>query len=832
MRIIRNLLFVLVTLEPSQILAESIENLNDNVADWVMIQPGNSRTFEDKQSGSYVREDSIGLSTVPLVSGGSAYPVYSSDFNGVGYVSISNGYKIHKIVATEYISGHGDVEVYVEMNPPLQIAHATIQPGQRVTSTGALNYVIPSLGESFAATYTSISELLGFEEIVTPLGNFLAAKISSSLSTISSDGSASTESVSWFVEGLGEVKFWDVQENKIEIIRETSIPESSFDSDGDGYGNNIELLNSEPVLSSKFITMNEGEVYLGSLSASDSDNDILNYSIQSTPSDGTVVLDGSDASFIYTPNEYFSGSDSFTVLVSDTAGGSDTAIINVRINEVNEPPVASDSSISIQEDTNVLGGLSVIDSDAEDTHTFEVITSPQHGTVILNGGHYTYTSAQNYNGLDTFEYRATDNSGDSDTATVNIAIAAVNDAPIATGKWVELNDRNVTSSLDGYDVDGDDITYEINETPEKGTVQLIDVEAGSFLYESSSNVACSDKFSYRARDESGEYSNSATVTVQLPAPEEVDSDLGTVELCSGWNLFSTAIGDTAEVEQLFGGALEAIYPNQQSTIDPLQGYWVKLSEDVTLDLSSTSAATWSGQGVPEGWSLIGPTEKQSVEAFVSALEAGSGKKVNRVIQYSNRHGWEQKDLERALGTLSQVHPNLGYAVQFVDDGGGNTSTGLSKISSSGALLDDVATEWSCVRDNETGLIWEVKTDDDDTHDKDNEYRWGGAAETAAGEENVYGDWDELINGSNGESFCGYNDWRVPTKDELREIVVTENSPTINTDYFPNTLAAWFWSSSPNASSVSYAWRFSFNIGYDDNYYRSVYYRVRLVRGGQ
>ena len=46
MRIIRNLLFVLVTLEPSQILAESIENLNDNVADWVMIQPGNSRTFE------------------------------------------------------------------------------------------------------------------------------------------------------------------------------------------------------------------------------------------------------------------------------------------------------------------------------------------------------------------------------------------------------------------------------------------------------------------------------------------------------------------------------------------------------------------------------------------------------------------------------------------------------------------------------------------------------------------------------------------------------------------------------------------------------------------
>ena len=253
-------------------------------------------------------------------------------------------------------------------------------------------------------------------------------------------------------------------------------------------------------------------------------------------------------------------------------------------------------------------------------------------------------------------------------------------------------------------------------------------------------------------------------------------------------------------------------------------------------MSSTSAATWSGQGVPEGWSLIGPTEKQSVEAFVSALEAGSGKKVNRVIQYSNRHGWKQKDLERALGTLSQVHPNLGYAVQLVDDRGENTSspssTGLSKISSSGALLDDTATEWSCVRDNETGLTWEVKTDDGGIHDKDNLYRWGGVVETAAGEENVYGDWDELVNGSNGESFCGYKDWRVSTIDELKGVVVTDSSPTINIDYFPSTQHSIYWASSPLANSSDGAFLLSFTYGLyaDGNRYDS--YHVRLVHSGQ
>ncbi|MBT7024071.1 MAG: DUF1566 domain-containing protein, partial [Gammaproteobacteria bacterium] len=57
-------------------------------------------------------------------------------------------------------------------------------------------------------------------------------------------------------------------------------------------------------------------------------------------------------------------------------------------------------------------------------------------------------------------------------------------------------------------------------------------------------------------------------------------------------------------------------------------------------------------------------------------------------------------------------------------------------------------------------------------------------------------------------------------------------PAIDTNYFPNTPAAWFWSSSPSAYHSNYAWRLSFDYGYDHDNSRDYDYHVRLVRSGQ
>ncbi|OIR24754.1 hypothetical protein BGC33_04500 [Bathymodiolus thermophilus thioautotrophic gill symbiont] len=153
-----------------------------------------------------------------------------------------------------------------------------------------------------------------------------------------------------------------------------------------------------------------------------------------------------------------------------------------------------------------------------------------------------------------------------------------------------------------------------------------------------------------------------------------------------------------------------------------------------------------------------------------------------------------------------------------------------------------------MKDNHTGLVWEVKTDDgskdndttDNTHTnihhKGNRYRWGG--KTALGKsyldkEGTYNnDWTGLVDGTNTANLCGDNNWRVPTLEELRSIAdLSTISPAIDSHYFPNIVVGNFWSSSPHALYY-YAWRLNFNDGYDgfDNRYHNYY--VRLVRSEQ
>ena len=203
------------------------------------------------------------------------------------------------------------------------------------------------------------------------------------------------------------------------------------------------------------------------------------------------------------------------------------------------------------------------------------------------------------------------------------------------------------------------------------------------------------------------------------------------------------------------------------------------------------------------------------------------------------------------------------AGSLVKKGGGKAGFDFTKLGANGNELavqngkwsdtgnESAGTHWSCVRDNVTGLVWEVKTksgkadteadiqagNSRNIHHKDNSYRWGGI--TAIGrdhsqkEGDYYNDWNALVNGSNTASLCGFNDWRVPKYEELTSIVDNgKNDPSIDADYFPNTTSDWFWSASPYAYDSSKALAVYFLYGYGGYYNRSDTYRVRLVRVGQ
>ena len=86
---------------------------------------------------------------------------------------------------------------------------------------------------------------------------------------------------------------------------------------------------------------------------------------------------------------------------------------------------------------------------------------------------------------------------------------------------------------------------------------------------------------------------------------------------------------------------------------------------------------------------------------------------------------------------------------------------------------------------------------------------------------------------NSAGLCGANNWRVPSRRELRSIVdYSRTGPSIDVDYFPNTITNSSYSSaSAYAKDSASSWQVQFFYGYDtflDRYYN---YPVRLVSSG-
>jgi len=137
----------------------------------------------------------------------------------------------------------------------------------------------------------------------------------------------------------------------------------------------------------------------------------------------------------------------------------------------------------------------------------------------------------------------------------------------------------------------------------------------------------------------------------------------------------------------------------------------------------------------------------------------------------------------------------------------------------------------CASIHSSGLTWELKTDDNSAHDKDNMYRWGGTGAEKTGTI-FFDDWNSLLSAANTEKLCGFEDWRAPTIEELKTLVTnTDKKPVIDTTIFPLTLAVPYWSVSVYQNYPEHAQTVDFGSGASNYYngFRGDRLPLRLVR---
>ncbi len=284
----------------------------------------------------------------------------------------------------------------------------------------------------------------------------------------------------------------------------------------------INPVNDGPVAVDDVASGDEDTVISGNVSTNDNDvdGDTLTFTELAGPSNGTLTLN-TDGSFDYTPNADFNGSDSFTYTVSDGNGGTDTAMVNITVNPVNDAPVAMGDSGTIDEDGSITFDVADLgsDIDAGDMLTIDVAgaLAASNGTVSvsMDGTQITYTPDPDFNGVDAFGFRISDGSLLSDEATIVVTVNPVNDGPVAVDDSVSGDEDTVISgdvSANDSDVDGDTLTFTELAGPSNGTLTLN--TDGSFDYTPNADFNGSDSFTYTVSDGNGG-TDTATVNITI-----------------------------------------------------------------------------------------------------------------------------------------------------------------------------------------------------------------------------------------------------------------------------------------------------------------------------
>jgi VCBS repeat-containing protein len=219
-------------------------------------------------------------------------------------------------------------------------------------------------------------------------------------------------------------------------------------------------VNDFPTVSAITKTVDENSTTEIILSGNDAEGATLVYSVVTKPSDGEFTFDSATGVGSYVHNGSENSSDSFTYKVCEegTTNCSSEANVAITVTNVNDSPVVSDTTATVDEGGSTTVLLTISDPEGSDL-TVSVSSDGSNGTTTASGNQLSYTHDGSETTSDSVTFSVSDGTLSS-SGTLTVTVNPVNDAPagVADTYYISLTDTLKISSKVGVlrnDTDSD-----------------------------------------------------------------------------------------------------------------------------------------------------------------------------------------------------------------------------------------------------------------------------------------------------------------------------------------------------------------------------------------
>uniref|UniRef100_UPI0030DBDAC8 Ig-like domain-containing protein n=1 Tax=uncultured Pseudoalteromonas sp. TaxID=114053 RepID=UPI0030DBDAC8 len=226
----------------------------------------------------------------------------------------------------------------------------------------------------------------------------------------------------------------------------------------------ITPVNDAPIANADTATMAEDAApILVNVLANDSDEDGDSLTISAASADiGSVSVVGNQIQ--YTPAADDNGLATVTYTVSDNNGGASTATLTITITPVNDAPIANADTATMDEDAApLLIDVLINDIDTDSDNLSITAASADSGSVSVVDNKLQYTPAANTNGIVVVSYTVDDGNNATDTGSLSITIAPINDAPVASNQGFNISenatDGDTIGTVSASDIENQNLSY-------------------------------------------------------------------------------------------------------------------------------------------------------------------------------------------------------------------------------------------------------------------------------------------------------------------------------------------------------------------------------------